>query len=97
MADAVEKKGEGLLDEAKGRLKDAAGGLTGDAKLQAEGKIDQLSGMAQQEFADLYDDAETTLEKATAFVQDRPLISLSVAILVGTILGAIFFGRSKKK
>lgn len=96
MANTVKNKGEGLLDEAKGRLKDAVGGLTGDAKLQAEGKVDQLSGMAQQEFADLYDDAETTLEKATAFVQDRPLISLGAAIIIGTLLGALFFGRSKK-
>ena len=37
---------EGVADEAKGRVKDAAGGLTGDLGLQAEGKIDQLSGMA---------------------------------------------------
>ena len=97
MADTTGTKAEGLLDEVKGKVKDGVGGLTGDTATQAEGKFDQLSGMAQQEFADLYDDAETTLEKATAFVQDRPLISLSVAILVGTILGAIFFGRSKKK
>lgn len=97
MSDNVQKKGEGLLDEAKGRIKDAAGGLTGDAGLQAEGKIDQLSGMAQQEFADLYDDAETSLEKATAFVQDRPLISLGAAIAFGTLIGALLFGRCKKK
>lgn len=85
-----------MLDEAKGRVKDAAGGLTGDAKMQAEGKVDQLSGMAQQEFADLYDDAESNLEKATAFVQDRPLISLGLSILFGTVIGALFFGRRRK-
>ncbi|AOX20233.1 CsbD family protein [Kozakia baliensis] len=96
MSDTTGKKAEGLLDEAKGRVKDAAGGLTGDAKLQAEGKVDQLSGMAQQEFADLYDDAESNLEKATAFVQDRPLISLGLSILFGTVIGALFFGRRRK-
>ncbi|AOX17357.1 CsbD family protein [Kozakia baliensis] len=96
MSDTTGKKAEGLLDEAKGRVKDAAGGLTGDAKMQAEGKVDQLSGMAQQEFADLYDDAESNLEKATAFVQDRPLISLGLSILFGTVIGALFFGRRRK-
>jgi len=96
MSDTTGKKAEGLLDEAKGRVKDAAGGLTGDAKTQAEGKVDQLSGMAQQEFADLYDDAESNLEKATAFVQDRPLISLGLSILLGTVIGALFFGRRRK-
>ncbi|EHH67235.1 CsbD family protein [Gluconobacter morbifer] len=93
MADTTEKKVEGLLDEAKGRVKDGIGGLTGDAKAQAEGKFDQLSGMAQQEFADLYDEGETKLEAATAFVQDRPLISLAIATIVGAIIGGLFFGR----
>ena len=32
------------MDEAKGRLKEAAGALTGDEKLKAEGKLDQLAG-----------------------------------------------------
>mgnify|MGYP003366282978 CR=1 FL=1 len=96
MSDTTKTKAEGLLDEVKGRVKDAAGGLTGDVGLQASGKVDQLSGMAQQEFADLYDDAESKLEVATAFVQDRPLISLGVAIVIGTIIGALFFGRKKK-
>lgn len=96
MSDTTGKKAEGLLDEAKGKVKDAAGGLTGDAGLQASGKVDQLSGMAQQEFADLYDDAESKLEVATAFVQDRPLISLGIATVIGIIIGAIFFSRRKK-
>ena len=38
---------EGKGDTLKGRLKDAAGGLTGDGSLQAEGKIDQLKGKAK--------------------------------------------------
>ena len=93
MADTTETKAEGLLDEAKGKVKDSLGGLTGDAKLQAEGKFDQLSGMAQQDFADLYDEGETKLEAATAFVQDRPLISLVIATVVGMIVGGLMFGR----
>ena len=39
---------EGVADEVKGRVTDAAGGLTGDPGLQAEGKIAPLFGMAQQ-------------------------------------------------
>lgn len=45
MADTNTIKAEGLLDEAKGKLKDGFGGLTGDASTQAEGKFDQLSGI----------------------------------------------------
>lgn len=38
---------EGKADKVKGRLKDAAGGLTGDTGLQAHGKMDQLKGKAK--------------------------------------------------
>lgn len=38
---------KGTANQAKGAMKDAAGKLTGDAKLQAEGKADKLKGKVQ--------------------------------------------------
>jgi uncharacterized protein YjbJ (UPF0337 family) len=38
---------EGAGRQAKGSVKDAAGKLTGDAKLQAEGKADKVAGKIQ--------------------------------------------------
>ena len=38
---------KGSANQAKGAMKDAAGKLTGDAKLQAEGKADKLKGKMQ--------------------------------------------------
>jgi uncharacterized protein YjbJ (UPF0337 family) len=38
---------EGSLKQAKGAVKDAAGKLTGDSKLQAEGKADKAEGKIQ--------------------------------------------------
>lgn len=35
---------EGAADKAKGSMKEAAGKMTGDAKLQAEGKMDKAKG-----------------------------------------------------
>jgi len=35
---------EGAADKTKGRIKEAAGKLTGDAKLEAEGKADKAGG-----------------------------------------------------
>jgi uncharacterized protein YjbJ (UPF0337 family) len=35
---------KGMADQAKGAVKDAAGKVTGDSKLQAEGKADKLKG-----------------------------------------------------
>ena len=37
-------KGEGTVDDLKGRAKEGLGGLTGDEKTQAEGKGDQAKG-----------------------------------------------------
>ncbi len=39
MGDEIRNK-----DDAKGRLKEAAGDLTGDDDLQREGKVDQATG-----------------------------------------------------
>ncbi|HET9985023.1 MAG TPA: CsbD family protein [Longimicrobiales bacterium] len=52
MADDIRRRGaedstEGKLRKAGGRIKDAAGGLTGDERLQAEGKRDELAGGVQ--------------------------------------------------
>ena len=38
----------GKTDEAKGRVKEAAGVLTGDKKLKAKGKADQVAGKIKQ-------------------------------------------------
>ena len=35
---------KGMGDQAKGAIKDAAGKVAGDAKLQAEGKADKFKG-----------------------------------------------------
>lgn len=40
---------EGAGKQVKGAIKDAAGKVTGDRKLQAEGKADKLVGKVQNE------------------------------------------------
>ena len=44
---------KGMGNDLKGKIKDAAGGLTGDTSLQAEGKWDQLKGKAQKKLGDV--------------------------------------------
>ncbi len=39
---------DGKTDELKGRVKEAAGALTGDAKLKREGRLDQAVGKIKQ-------------------------------------------------
>jgi uncharacterized protein YjbJ (UPF0337 family) len=42
-------------EHAKGAVKDAAGKLTGDKKLQAEGKLDKAKGEAHKAAGDVKD------------------------------------------
>lgn len=38
---------EGALTQAKGAIKEGAGKITGDTKLEAEGKADKVAGKVQ--------------------------------------------------
>ena len=51
----------GKSDEIKGRVKAAAGALTGDKKLKREGKADQAVGKAKQKVAKVVDKVRRAL------------------------------------
>ena len=53
----------GGMDEAKGRVKEAAGDLTDDDKLKQEGKLDQAAGKAKGTIHDLEEKAEDLVDK----------------------------------
>jgi uncharacterized protein YjbJ (UPF0337 family) len=56
---------KGAADKAKGAIKDTAGKLTGDKKLQSEGKLDKAKGSAHNLAGDVKDsvrDASRTAE-----------------------------------
>ena len=40
-------RNEGAMDKAKGRMKEAAGSLTGDKDKRAGGRVDQSKGVAK--------------------------------------------------
>lgn len=51
----------GKTDEAKGRVKEAAGAITGDEKLKREGKVDQAVGKAKQKVEKVVDKVKDAL------------------------------------
>ena len=55
---------KGTADKAKGAIKDTAGKMTGDTKMQAEGKFDKANGAARKVVGDVKDAA-----------RDEPLIN----------------------
>ena len=55
----------GKTDVVKGRIKEAAGALTGNDELRAEGKTDQVVGKAEQ----VVQNAADTVKKAVKKVR----------------------------
>jgi uncharacterized protein YjbJ (UPF0337 family) len=55
--------GDGALDDAKGRVKEAAGDLTDDDSLKNEGKVDQAAGTVKDKVGDVADKAKDVVNK----------------------------------
>jgi uncharacterized protein YjbJ (UPF0337 family) len=53
---------EGAGKQIKGSIKDAAGKLTGDSKLQAEGKADKVEGKVQNTVGGMKDKVREALD-----------------------------------
>ena len=87
---------KGAVTEGAGKLKDAAGGLTGDTSMQGEGKIDQLTGSAQREFGDTLDEAQDQLEGVVSVIRDRPLTAVGIAAGAGFLLGMLLIPSRRR-
>ena len=55
--------GDGTADEAKGRIKEAAGDLSGDDGLKREGKVDRASGTVKDKVGDASDKLKDIVNK----------------------------------
>jgi uncharacterized protein YjbJ (UPF0337 family) len=53
--------GDGTTDDAKGRVKKAAGELTGDESLKNEGRVDKASGAVKDKVGDAADKAKDVI------------------------------------
>ena len=59
------------LDQAKGRIKQAAGDLTGNKDLKKQGKADEAAGKAKEFIEDTKDKAEDLVDRARDRVDER--------------------------
>lgn len=51
------------MDDAKGKIKEAAGDLTDDKDLKNEGKVDQATGSAKDKLGDAADKVKDVMNK----------------------------------
>lgn len=54
---------KGLVKQAEGTIKEAAGKLVGNEKLEAKGKLEQIVGKAQVAAGDLKQDVKDAIDK----------------------------------
>ena len=53
---------EGSLEQGKGKVKEVAGKVTGDAKLESEGKADQVKGKVQNAVGGMKDSIKEAID-----------------------------------
>ena len=80
---------EGGARELGGRVKDAVGGLAGDTKTQAQGKLDQVTGRVQRKYGSAMDAASDSVETLSEQVRQQPIMALVVAGAIGWVIGRI--------
>ncbi len=93
-----ENRAEGTVRNIGGKVQEGLGRVTGDAKTQAEGVINQASGAAQ----DLYGQAKDTVTEAAGTARDtaasagdwvrhtietQPYTAALIALGIGWLLG----------
>lgn len=54
---------DGTVDDAKGRIKQAAGDLTNDDQLKTEGQVDQATGKVKDAIGDVADKVKDLLHR----------------------------------
>lgn len=100
----------GVANQGVGRVQDAVGGLTGNADLQAKGKIREAVGSVQQAFGeakssvkDAFEDrldgvrgqVHEQLDMVETYVLSKPLPAVAIAGAIGIVVGLLLRGRSK--
>ncbi len=80
---------EGFAREMGGKVQDAAGGLTGDAKTQAQGKVNQVAGKLQSEYGSAADAVVNAAGQVSDAVKAQPLAALVVAGAIGYLIASL--------
>ncbi len=93
---------EGAATGFNGRVQGAAGKLTGDSKLQVEGKINEIKGQALEAYGRVVDSLDRNVHRVPAryqararqgvdFARNKPLLTTGIvagaAILLSGLLG----------
>jgi len=77
---------EGIAHDLSGKVRDAAGGLTGDTVTQLRGKAEQVAGKTQRAYGQ-------AMDGVSHFAQEQPVGALLAAMGIGVALGLVLGRR----
>jgi len=91
----TEERIEGAATGLNGKIKSTLGNLTGDTKLQLEGRFDKVKGKALDAYGRTIDKLETLSERAPADLREPISTGLDFArrkplLTTGIIAGIVF-------
>jgi len=84
-----ENRVEGTAREFVGKAQSAAGDLLGDSKTQAEGRIRQATGQAQEAYGAAADQLRGLTEELTDRIHETPLLAVLGALGIGYLIGRL--------
>ncbi len=82
MDEQLQQQVNGAADQGVGRVREAAGALLGDLKIEAQGRAQQLRGQAESLYGD-------TMERLNTVTHERPAVALGTALGIGVIIGIL--------
>ena len=83
------------MREGVGHVQDAVGGLTGDARTQADGKLNQAAGSVQEMVGQARERASDLYGEVESYAKQQPLAALAVTLGLGVVIGLVLSGGRK--
>lgn len=84
-----ETRAQGAANTTAGKVQDALGAIKGDLKMQAEGKMRQAKGKAQEVYGRVAERTELTASDVDQFIRTRPYEAVGIAAGVGLLIGLL--------
>jgi uncharacterized protein YjbJ (UPF0337 family) len=84
-----EDRVEGTVKEFAGKAQSAAGDLLGDRKTQAEGRLREATGTAQEYYGAAADQIRGLSEELTDRIHETPLLAVLGAVGLGYLIGRL--------
>ena len=96
----TDQRNEGAATELEGNVQNGLGRLTGDSKLQFDGKLNEVKGKALDAYGRVIDGLDGLVEKAPVQYQDKarqgldfarrkPLLTTGIVAALAVLLGGL--------